>query len=87
MSDLPDDLEEYASLEKHSIYAATAMRQAADKIRELEEFVRVVTLHLQTSRSKSPEQHDAMFHRGYRLYVKHDVENRLHSKETRNEVD
>ena len=33
-----------------------------------------VTLHLQMSRSKTPEQHDDMFQEAYRLYNKYDVE-------------
>lgn len=39
-------------------------------------FIQSVTLHLQSNRSKTPEQHDAMFHAAYRLYAKYDVEGR-----------
>jgi hypothetical protein len=39
-------------------------------------FIREVTLHLQSNRSKTPEQHDAMFQAAYRLYAKYDVEGR-----------
>jgi hypothetical protein len=37
-------------------------------------FIKYVTLHLQRSRSRTPEQNDAMFRQAYRLYVKYDVE-------------
>lgn len=37
-------------------------------------FIYNVTLHLQSARGKTPEQHDAMFHDAYRLYDKYDVE-------------
>lgn len=39
-------------------------------------FIQRVTLHLQASRSKTPEQNDAMFQDAYRLYSKYDVEGR-----------
>ena len=41
---------------------------------DLRAFVYNVTLFLQASRSKTPEQMDNMFHKAYRLYVKYDVE-------------
>ena len=40
----------------------------------IKHFIYDVTLHLQANRSKTPEQHDAMFQRAYRLYVKHRVD-------------
>jgi hypothetical protein len=43
-------------------------------------FIQTVTLHLQASRSKTPEQHDAMFRAAYRLYTKYDVEGRRANK-------
>ena len=39
-------------------------------------FIQTVTLHLQANRSKTPEQHDAMFQAAYRLYAKYDAEGR-----------
>ena len=39
-------------------------------------FIYLITLHLQSSRSKTPEQHDGMFHRAYELYNRYDVEGR-----------
>lgn len=49
-------------------------REAETQLAELFNFIKVVTLHLQTSRSKTPEQNDIMFQRAYRLYVKYDVD-------------
>lgn len=43
---------------------------------DVRSFIYLVTLHLQSHRSKTPEQHDAMFQNAYRLYEKYDVENR-----------
>ena len=43
---------------------------------DVRSFIERVTLHLQSSRSKTPEQHDAMFQEAYRLYDKYDVEGR-----------
>jgi hypothetical protein len=48
-----------------------------DKLPEdVRSFIYLVTLHLQAHRSKTPEQHDDMFQKAYRLYDKYDVENR-----------
>lgn len=41
---------------------------------DVRSFVERVTLHLQSHRSKTPEQHAAMFQEAYRLYCKYDVE-------------
>lgn len=41
---------------------------------DVRSFIYSVTLHLQSNRSKTPEQNDFMFHNAYRLYVKYDVE-------------
>jgi hypothetical protein len=50
------------------------------KLAKLPEDVRLfiyrVTLHLQASSSKTPEQHECMFREAYRLYSRYDVENR-----------
>ena len=58
--------------------AEAASRQSRSKAllddAELKRFIYDVTLHLQASRSKTPEQHDAMFQRAYKLYVKHRVD-------------
>lgn len=43
---------------------------------DVRSFVYRVTLHLQSNRSKTPEQHDAMFQEAYRLYDRYDVEGR-----------
>lgn len=43
---------------------------------DVRSFIERVTLHLQANRSKTPEQHDAMFQTAYRLYGKYDVEGR-----------
>ena len=43
---------------------------------ELKSFVRRITLDLQSSRAKTPEDWDIWFNEAYRLYVKHDVEDR-----------
>lgn len=45
-----------------------------DQYNELCEFVRRITLSLQSHRSKTEQEMDAMFQDAYRLYVKHDVE-------------
>ena len=45
--------------------------------RELQRFIYDVTLHLQANRMKTPEEHDWMFQRAYKLYVKHNVEKDL----------
>lgn len=43
---------------------------------DIRSFIYTVTLFLQASRNKKPEQMDQMFHRAYHLYVKYDVEGR-----------
>ena len=43
---------------------------------DVRSFIYRVTLHLQANRSKTPAQHDAMFHDAYRLYDRYDVEKR-----------
>ncbi len=43
---------------------------------DVSSFIYTVTLFLQASRSKTPEQMDAMFQTAYRLYEKYDVEGR-----------
>jgi hypothetical protein len=43
---------------------------------DVRSFIERVTMHLQANRSKTPEQHDAMFQTAYRLYAKYDVEGR-----------
>jgi len=45
-----------------------------ENIKELKEFVRVITLSLQAHRSKTPKELDRMFQRAYQLYAKYDVE-------------
>lgn len=42
--------------------------------KDLKRFIYRVTLHLQESRRKTPEQNDRMFQDAYRLYAKYDVE-------------
>ncbi len=44
---------------------------------DVRSFIYTVTLFLQASRSKTPDQMDLMFHRAYRLYAKYDVEGRI----------
>ena len=41
---------------------------------DVRSFIERVTLHLQSNRSKKPEQHDAMFQEAYRLYCRYGVE-------------
>jgi hypothetical protein len=48
---------------------------------DVRSFIERVTLHLQSNRSKTPEQHDAMFRAAYRLYAKYDVEGRTSNSE------
>ena len=47
---------------------------------DVRSFIYRVTLHLQSNRSKTPAQHDAMFHEAYRLYDRYDVEGRHANK-------
>lgn len=49
-------------------------KQLREKYDELREFVRLITLQLQKSRSLTHAQFDELFQYGYRMYVKHDVE-------------
>ena len=46
---------------------------------DVRSFIYIVTLFLQASRSKTPEQSDRMFQRAYKLYDKYDVEGRRKS--------
>lgn len=41
---------------------------------DVRHFILRITLHLQKSRSMTPEQNDYMFQQAYRLYVKYEVE-------------
>ena len=52
------------------------LERARGALEELKQFVRVITLDLQSHRSKTPQELDGMFHAVYRLYDKYDVEGR-----------
>ncbi len=49
-------------------------KQLRENYDDLREFVRLITLQLQTHEGKTPAQWTELFHYAYRLYVKHDVE-------------
>ena len=43
---------------------------------DVRSFICRVTLHLQSHRCKTENQHDDMFQEAYRIYCRYDVENR-----------
>lgn len=54
------------------------LSNAEGEVKELPEdvktFIRIATLEIQSHRSKSDEQMDALFQKAYQLYSKYDVE-------------
>ena len=60
----------------HIIDRETGNRELLEAYDELREFVRRATLQIQQHRSQTDAQMDLLFQDAYRLYEKHDVENR-----------